>query len=497
LKGNYPGGRPPYGLDVVCLDENGKERYRVIWQGHQQRVKVEGKKRTRYDGKDNVPAHDSGAILKLRPSVEKDRIKWVKQIFAWAGKGLSPYRIAQRLNEKGVKPVFGAAWYKQTIKQLLTNPVYLGLPTDNKRAGSRFYEYVDGQVREVEPGKGDRTRNKQDWWQPKEPEFKPLVAPKLFNEVQKLLRKSSEANKTERRPPKTEHMWLKGFLFCWKCGKALHANACETGTNQASYFDATYNRYGKNNAAGCRCHRVKHDVLEAIILRYMAEQHAKLAALIHAAETGDDAILEPLGDELNNGRVEVVKILAMMAAQMGKPDSLQVRMSPADWELLQQGKAPKQAKFKIPDLEAYQNFFNKQKPAIRKELAALDAEHDNILAAIVKLPEGKGVAKYKNKLAAVEAQMARLESALEDQTERLEAVLADLRRRKTAMEQLRDNIAQDVAYTRKRQLLGEVVDKIILKWRYGKVKSTLDEVEIRPISGGSPFVVKGRSLGPG
>ena len=53
------------------------------------------------------------------------------------------------LNKLKVDPVFGEHWHKVTIAQLLRNPVYIGLPTWNKQASSRFVEYVDGEIKPV------------------------------------------------------------------------------------------------------------------------------------------------------------------------------------------------------------------------------------------------------------------------------------------------------------------------------------------------------------
>ena len=88
-----------------------------------------------YEGKNNVPSHDHTDILRVQPTIHKDRIKAVRQIFQWfATENISPYQIAQRLTEAGVDPVFDQ-WQKMKVAGILANPAYIGKPASNKKGG--------------------------------------------------------------------------------------------------------------------------------------------------------------------------------------------------------------------------------------------------------------------------------------------------------------------------------------------------------------------------
>ena len=70
-----------------------------VYVGHYQRWKVypDGK-REQFDGKDNSPRKDPTDTLFVRPTIETERLKAVKQIFEWyATEAISPQQIATRL----------------------------------------------------------------------------------------------------------------------------------------------------------------------------------------------------------------------------------------------------------------------------------------------------------------------------------------------------------------------------------------------------------------
>jgi DNA invertase Pin-like site-specific DNA recombinase len=289
--GEYQGGYPPYGFDVVCFGADGREKWRVVYYGHFQRVKVSGDSREAFDGKDNFPAKDPTDVLKLRPSIESERVANARQIFEWyATEDISPGQIAARLNEANMSPGIGEFWNKVTVRRLLKHPIYTGFPTFNKRAGSRFSEYVDGQIKPVARRvKSGRDRKPADYIQPSAPEFPPLAAPEVWERVQvKLETSTKNAINRDRRPAQTASLWLKSFLYCGKCNKPMRANQAagkgNRGLEYPSYTCGNYGTYGTKNPSGCRCHRIHAGDLETLVYKYL-EDHAPLVReMIQAAE---------------------------------------------------------------------------------------------------------------------------------------------------------------------------------------------------------------------
>ena len=467
-RGNYPGGRPPYGIDVVCFDASGHEKYRVVWEGHRTRLKISGKVKERFDGKDNVPAKNLTDTLKYRPTVIKERLKWVKLMFKWVDEeGLSPKGVADRLNTLGVSPVFGKMWYKQIVKPLLMNPIYIGFPADNEKGGSRFYEYVNGQVQEVENPKASRRRDQSDWWRCPDQHFEPIIAPELFNRVQQKLRDSAEKYRNpSRRPPRTAQMWLKGILVCGRCGMVMHANASDKGSNVPSYFCSTYNRYGNNNPTGCRCHRVRAEVVEKIVQQYVEETHERIAKLMKAADKRDTSLLEPVVGELDASRRELLGIFMKMASQIqkiGGKGGVVLRVN-------RHG-----ATLDVPSLPEYRKFLKDARPQLEKRRVELDAEHDRMLDRLTALPTGSlAVEKVTRRIEELEKEMRAIAEDSENAMESLQVVLERFQRQKSVVQELVEKIGDDAAYVRKRELLQEVVSKIVLHFDYRDTRPQID-----------------------
>ena len=181
--------------------------------------------------------------LKYRPSIIAERLKYVVLIFTWyVTESISPGKIAARLNDLGVSPVFGPLWHQGVVKYLLSNPVYVGHPTYNKASGSRFMEFCGGQVKAVN-GKKTRTRDQSDQIRPDALEFAAIIDPEVFDKAQAKL----AAIKTRAyRAPRTASLWLKGFVYCATCGKPMRGNNGTAGNGQEpGYLCTEYGRWGK------------------------------------------------------------------------------------------------------------------------------------------------------------------------------------------------------------------------------------------------------------
>lgn len=127
-KGHFLGGYCPYCMDIVAFDQKGNEVWRCVVEGHNCRRKVypDGREE-RFDGPKNRPPKALHETLKYRPSIVKERIKYVKLIFQWyATEAISPGQIAERLNDLGVSPVYGPLWHRGVVQYILANPIYTG-----------------------------------------------------------------------------------------------------------------------------------------------------------------------------------------------------------------------------------------------------------------------------------------------------------------------------------------------------------------------------------
>lgn len=462
--GEYQGGYAPYGLDVCCF--NGKEKWRVVYTGHFERQKVwpDGK-REQFDGKGNFPAKETTDTLRYRPSIERERIKTVKQIFEWfTTESISCGQIATRLNAMGISGVFGP-WNKQKVKALLKNPVYIGLPTWNKRGGSRFSEFVGGQIREVKKVKLGRPRQASDFVQPDKQEFPPIVSVEVFEKAQARL----TPQKRKGRAPNTSMLWLRPFVVCGKCGKTMHATRGGAGQRiWPSYFCGTYNTYGKDNPTGCRCHRVRHAVIEKIVLRYLQETQPKIKQLIKSVKSGEiDSMLK--GDELNSLRSAYHGVACDILSFLDQHKGRKFKRLLDDSRSL---------------VEAYGVVYEHILPELTQAIERREDQLDRMLDDYRGLPDSmRERANQRMKL--VSDEVSRLTRQAKDLRVPLANLEEQIRERGTAIDKALAAVRKDSEGRRKTEALSGVIDRIVCHFRYTDKKSFLERVEIIAADGSS------------
>lgn len=459
--GEYQGGYPAYGLDVVCFG-GVAEKWRVRWVGHYERWKIypDGT-REAFDGKNNFPAKDANDTLRYRPG-DPERLKVIRQVFDWyATEDLSTRQIATRLNSMGITTTVGTLWNKVIVSQHLRNPIYVGLPTWNKQGQGRFKEYIDGRVQDVASKPTGRKRDPKDFVQPVTPEFEPIVPLETWDKVQAKI----EANKKGKRAPaQVADLWLKTFLVCGKCGKPMRACKPQPRMEFGTYFCGTYGTYGKENPTGCRSHRVKHSILEALVNQYLEEAAPKVLEL---AECEDSGLFDMTYREWAKANHERNQIWARMADTVTEWGD--------DWWNIE--------KFYQPS----------NSPELVEEIEAKEAELDEMLAGFFRLSPALQD-RANQRMEGLQAEVAALREQVEDLTAPWEEVSAEAHSRSEAM-------GMALAITnetgpRKAEALKGVVDKIVCHFRYQGIKSIIDSVEIHAASADAPALRLTTSQGP-
>ncbi len=495
-EGEYQGGYPPYGFDVVCYGADGKEKWRTVYVGQYKRWKAyPNGKRERFDGKDNAPRKDPTDKLFIRPSIERNRIKVVRQVFDWyATEDVSPRQIATRLIELGVDSIYGRHWDKVRVREMLGNPAYVGFPTWNKKGASRFVEYLDGQFREVTNRKGGRKRAESDYVKPIKPLYKPLVPPKIWEKVQAKLKSSSEqARSVAKHAPDTAELYLRPFVVCGHCGKPMHATMGRTTKGLwPSYFCSTYNRLGPRNPLGCHCHRVRHSVLEAIVKAYLAETAPKVAQLLEATDTGDLRAARPLLESLAAAEKEYHKMTFDIIDFIDKHGDVPEAGLPGE-TIVSFGEA-----YGV----LYERFRPGMEAAIAEKEAALDKMLDEFRGLTPKLKR-----RLNERMEAVQAEIDALRKQLVDLREPWGSLREQLVVRRAALDRAAKVLGKEKAGREKAEALRGVISQVVCHFRHTSTKeakhngkSYLDRVEIIPISGENrsfPVVINGNMPGRG
>jgi DNA invertase Pin-like site-specific DNA recombinase len=122
-----------------------------------------------------------------RKSIKTDRIilvpgpdeevAGVREVFGLFVDGVTEGRIAARLNERGQFTRFGNRWHKKTIRDMLTNPKYVG-----DLAFSRTITHL----------RSPPLSNARDKWVYLPDQFAPIIPRELWNRAQAIYQKRSE-----------------------------------------------------------------------------------------------------------------------------------------------------------------------------------------------------------------------------------------------------------------------------------------------------------------
>ena len=192
--------------------------------------------------------------------INKEQSLVVKRIFDMCLDGLTSFKIARVLTDEGVKTPAGyysfewksnynlkyGKWHSKTIRDILTNQMYIGDMVQNRRSK------VNYKVKKV-------IRNNVCDYIIVENTHEPIIDKEIFYEVQKRIPKNVGRNE------KKENHLLDGLLYCGDCGHRISVTSRRKKDNRCYTICNYYRTYMKQKI--CTTHSNNYDVLENIILR--------------------------------------------------------------------------------------------------------------------------------------------------------------------------------------------------------------------------------------
>lgn len=203
--------------------------------------------------------------------VDEETSPIIQQIFEYALEGHGPNYIRRRLEEqkipcpawwnrqRGLRNVYtkwekkdpengSFMWDFSVIKEILMNPVYIGVIASQKV----YYNFKIGVI-------GDKKPNE---WIVVEECHEPIIDKNSFNIIQEKL-------KSRQRPRKNGKISLfAGLIKCGECGKALTIRSTHDKNPKKIYACKTYNSFGKKH---CTQHRIDFDTLYSLVLNKIRE----------------------------------------------------------------------------------------------------------------------------------------------------------------------------------------------------------------------------------
>ena len=229
--------------------------------------------------------------------VDEDTRWIIERIFDLAAQGYGPNRIVKTFaaekipspswlhyqrdgsfaNIHGGEPGEKAYhWTNATVKNILTNEIYIGNSIHNKQ---HSISYKNKKM----------IRNPKEEWVRVENTHEAIISPELFRQVQEQIA-------SRHRSTKDNNVQIfSGLLKCGGCGRAMSfgRNKTRKGNFYSFFCCSGYRQYGAERA-GCTQHYIRYDTLYAYVL-------ARIQEWSRLAQSDEDRLLKRL---LNAGERE-------------------------------------------------------------------------------------------------------------------------------------------------------------------------------------------------
>ncbi len=196
------------------------------------------------EGKTNVPSPAYGYRLsedKQHITVDRETSKIYKLIIEKFLLGWGQLKICKWLNQQGIPAKRSEKWCTNSIKTILSNPVYLGITIYNATTLTRNSQ-----------GKQKRLVRPQEDWIIRENTHEPLISTEDYNKIQEIMKQRKEQDKKQWSCEKK--YLLSGFLYCDVCNCKIFGyktvskdRITKTGEPYTFYSYVDQNRYGTCN----------------------------------------------------------------------------------------------------------------------------------------------------------------------------------------------------------------------------------------------------------
>ena len=306
---------------------------------------------------------------------EADVVRLVFDLYT--KEGLTPGRIAQRLNEMGVPAPRGESWKKDTIRVMVRNRHYIGQVYFNKIKHTPVLE--NGVV---------VTKRLM------QPEDEVIIAPGLHDPIIDM-ETWEKAQELVARNPRVKHTYplnnpLSGILKCEKCGRAMLIHPYKKATD----------RYECRTRPRCYKSVQVPQLMDAVIF---ALENAELPALEMKVKNGDgnarkiqERQLERLEAEMDGYNAQRERLFEFLETGVYSADVFDERMSKLQTKIDTCREAIYKTRSTMPKSVDYAERVTSLEQAIAalKDAEATPEEKNKIAKAIIDKIEYKGLPNH-------------------------------------------------------------------------------------------------------
>jgi site-specific DNA recombinase len=177
-------------------------------------------------------------------------------------KGLGTFKVAEFLNQQGIRTKNGNYWSRESINKLIRNQAYIGHVVYGIRKNHLKRQYDDsGKMSK----KKVQIRMDKSEWQTIENAHEAIVDSEVFHGAQRILE-----SKSHGRSPRRAYHPLTGILYCGKCMKGMVCQKRSYKDKEYRYYICkTYHKFGRHV---CSQANINAEELERAIMNVIRRQ---------------------------------------------------------------------------------------------------------------------------------------------------------------------------------------------------------------------------------
>lgn len=223
--------------------------------------------------------------------INEEQSKTVREIFDLYLSGWGYKKIAIHLNDRGLVTLKGSSWSIQGIRQVLDNPVYVGL--------IKYGEYLDWEKK--------RRKGKSEDFILVDGKHEPIISEEVWRKTQEMRKVKSKLNDRDRTY--SGDFLLTGLLKCPQCGASMIS--CQKKGKNVTHKYYQCSVYFNKGSKICKSNLIRKKDAEEYVFNRIKEivQDPKIVeAIIKKMEIETTVNTTPLEQNLKNLNKELEKI---------------------------------------------------------------------------------------------------------------------------------------------------------------------------------------------
>lgn len=167
-------------------------------------------------------------------AINEQEAETVKKMYDWyINDGCGAAKIANILNESGIKTKRNCRWSQNAVCRILTNELYTGRIVNGKE---EVADFLTGRREE---------RDENDWMITEKPELK-IIEPELYAQVQRIMHERNKRFKTENTRQSNRHLFST-VIKCKECGWSFRRSVRQYKNTYVKWVCSGHNGKGADS----------------------------------------------------------------------------------------------------------------------------------------------------------------------------------------------------------------------------------------------------------